>query len=44
MNLVCKGAVNVGSKIKDAVDLAKGSSREALFELIILPDGGVEGW
>ena len=43
MNLVCKGAWSFGSIVSEAVDLAKGSSREAFDEVMIFPDGGVEG-
>ncbi len=41
MNLVCKGATSFGSN--EAVERARGSSKEDEIELIIFPEGGVEG-
>jgi len=44
MNLVCKGAASFVSIVSEAVDLVRGSSKALSAEVMIFPEGGVEGW
>ena len=44
MKRVCRGAFSLGSRFNEAIERARGSSKDATDDSIVLPLGGVSDW